>query len=60
MNSTEIKALATKMFNETKKSLADARKYNKDNKSNVWTRKPQQVNISIFGRAGNVQLNIIP
>ena len=48
MNSTEIKALATKMFNETKKSLADARKYNKDNKSNVWTRKPQQVNISVY------------
>ncbi len=44
MNSTEIKTLATKMFNTTKKNLADARKYNKDNK----TRKAQQVNISVY------------
>ena len=47
MNTTEIKSLATKLFNATKKSLADARKYNKDNKTNVWTRKSQQVNISV-------------
>ena len=47
MNASEIKALATKMFNTAKKNLADARKYNKDNKTNVWTRKAQQVNISV-------------
>jgi hypothetical protein len=48
MNSTEIKALATKMFNATKKNLADARKYNKDNNVNAWTRKAQQVDISVY------------
>ena len=48
MNATEIKTLATKMFNATKKNLADARKYNKDNKTNAWTRKAQQVNISVY------------
>ena len=48
MNSTEIKALATKMFNATKKNLADARKYNKENNVNAWTRKAQQVDISIY------------
>lgn len=41
------KTLATKTFNLIKKSLADARKYNKDNKTNVWTRKAQQVSLSI-------------
>ena len=45
MNATEIKAIATKMFNTTKKTLADARKYNKD--KNAWTRKSQQVNIFV-------------
>ena len=48
MNSTEIKALATKMFNTVKKNLADARKYNKENNVNAWTRKAQQVDISIY------------
>ena len=48
MNATEIKTLATKMFNATKKNLVDARKYNKDNKTNVWTRKAQQVEISVY------------
>jgi hypothetical protein len=47
MNATEIKALATKMFNATKKNLADARKYNKENNVNAWTRKAQQVDISV-------------
>lgn len=47
MNTTEIKTLATKMFNATKNNLADARKYNKDNKANVWTRKSQQVGIEV-------------
>lgn len=47
MNTTEIKAIAAKMFNTTKKSLADARKYNKESKTNVWTRKAQQVDISV-------------
>ena len=47
MNTTEIKAIATKMFNTTKKNLADARKYNKENKTNAWTRKSQQVDISV-------------
>ena len=48
MNATEIKAIATKMFNATKKNLADARKYNKDNKTNAWTRKAQQVGIEVY------------
>lgn len=48
MNATEIKSLATKMFNTTKKNLADARKYNKENNVNAWTRKSQQVNISVY------------
>ena len=48
MNTTEIKALATKMFNATKKNLADARKYNKDNKTNAWTRKSQQVDVEVW------------
>lgn len=48
MNATDIKALATKMFNTTKKNLADARKFNKENKVNAWTRKSQQVNISVY------------
>ena len=47
MNATEIKTIATKMFNATKKALADARKYNKENNANAWTRKAQQVEISI-------------
>lgn len=48
MNTTEIKTIATKMFNTTKKALADARKYNKENNANVWTRKAQQVDISVY------------
>ena len=48
MNSTEIKTLATKMFNATKKNLADARKYNKENSVNAWTRKAQQVDIEVW------------
>lgn len=48
MNATEIKALATKMFNATKKNLADTRKYNKENNTNAWTRKAQQVDISVY------------
>ena len=48
MNATEIKAIATKMFNATKKNLADARKYNKENNVNAWARKSQQVNISVY------------
>ena len=48
MNAAEIKTLATKMFNTTKKNLADARKYNKDNKANAWTRKSQQVGIEVY------------
>ncbi len=48
MNATEIKVIATKMFNATKKNLADARKYNKDNKTNAWTRKAQQVGIEVY------------
>ena len=42
------KTLANKIFKTIKNSLADARKYNKDNKTNVWTRKTQQVNLSIW------------
>ena len=50
MNATEIKALATKMFNLIKKSLADARKYNKENNFpiNSWSRRRQQVDLSIW------------
>jgi hypothetical protein len=52
MNSTEIKTLATKMFNSIKKSLADARKYNKDNGhllgGNAWGRRQQVVDIEVW------------
>ena len=52
MNSTEIKAIATKMFNSIKKNLADARKYNKDNGhmlgGNVWGRKTPVADITIY------------
>lgn len=44
------KTLATKTFNLIKKSLADARKYNKENNFpiNSWSRRRQQVDLSIW------------
>lgn len=44
------KTLAVKTFNLIKKSLADARKYNKENNFpiNSWSRRRQQVDLSIW------------
>lgn len=44
------KTLATKTFNLIKKSLADARKYNKENNFpiNSWSRRRQQVDLSVW------------